>query len=161
MITSYSWQIDIFDLYIGSGHAFDTKLCFLACSRGAATCLGTYFAVEYLPTRIPMFSWIISETYYHPQSTLRRHLTGTGRYEEALARTVFSALTDLPEDDELVGGIDFARPRTEKKKAKQLGLTRNYLWKRTINGVMLQFIQPSTVERPEYLLYVILFGIIV
>ena len=95
-----------------------------------------------------MFSWIISQlkTYSHPQETLRRHLIGTGRREEA--RTVIAALNGVPEDDglvnEVVGELDFAiQAENEGGKATWLECfsTRNCLWKRTINGMMLQFIQ--------------------
>lgn len=78
--------------------------------------------------------------------TLRRHLIGTGRREEA--RTVIAALNGVPEDDglvyELVGELDFAiRAENEGGKATWLECfsTGNNLWKRTINGMMLQFIQ--------------------
>ena len=80
------------------------------------------------------------------QVHLRRHLIGTGRREEA--RTVIAALNGVPEDDglvnELVGELDFAiHAENEGGKATWLECfsTRNHLWKRTINGMMLQFIQ--------------------
>ena len=120
----------------------------MACSRRSATCLGTYFAVGYLlSTRISVCSLEFSLKYIVIlQETLRRHLIGTGRRKEA--RTVIAALNGVPEDDglvdELVGELDFAiQAENEGGKATWLECfsTRNYLWKRTINGMMLQFIQ--------------------
>ena len=76
----------------------------------------------------------------------RRHLLGTGRIEEA--RTVVAKLNgvdlDDPLVDDLVGELDFAiRAENEGGKATwaECFSTRNNLWKRTINGMMLQFIQ--------------------
>ncbi len=75
-----------------------------------------------------------------------RHLLGTGREDEA--RRVVSLLNSLPEDDpvvietieELELGI---RAENEGGKATwaECFSTRNMLWKRTMNGMMLQFIQ--------------------
>ena len=83
----------------------------------------------------------------HAQQTLlRRHLIGTGRREEA--RTIIAALNSVPEDDglvgELVSELDFAiQAENEGGKATWLECfsTRNCLWKRTMNGMMLQFLQ--------------------
>lgn len=110
--------------------------------------MGTYFAVGYLlSTRISVRSLELStKNIFSSSGTLRRHLIGTGRREEA--RTVIAALNGVPEDDglvnEVVGELDFAiQAENEGGKATWLECfsTRNYLWKRTINGMMLQFIQ--------------------
>lgn len=77
---------------------------------------------------------------------LSRHLLGTGRRAEA--RTVIASLNGVPEDDELVdelvGELEYAiNAENEGGKATwaECFSTRNFLWKRTINGMMLQFIQ--------------------
>jgi SP family sugar:H+ symporter-like MFS transporter len=76
----------------------------------------------------------------------RRHLLGTGRRPEA--RSVIAALNGVPEDDalvdELVGELDFAiHAENDGGKATwaECFSSRNNLWKRTANGMMLQFIQ--------------------
>ena len=76
----------------------------------------------------------------------RRHLLGTGK--EAEARRVVADLNGLPEDDpivvELIEELEFGiRAENEGGKATWLECfsERNLLWKRTINGIMLQFIQ--------------------
>ena len=111
--------------------------------------MGTYLAVGYLlSTRISVCSHelFVDLKHFHPQETLRRHLIGTGRREEA--RIVVAALNGVPEDDglvnEVVGELEFAiQAENEGGKATWLECfsTRNYLWKRTINGMMLQFLQ--------------------
>ncbi|KAG2115382.1 general substrate transporter [Suillus cothurnatus] len=75
-----------------------------------------------------------------------RHLLGTGRDDEA--RKVIAELNGVPEDDPLVAEIveelDFAiRAENEGGKATWLECfsTRNALWRRTISGMILQFIQ--------------------
>ena len=75
-----------------------------------------------------------------------RHLLGTGR--EAEARSVIAQLNSVPEDDilvvELMEELEFAiRAENEGGKATWIECfsTRNMLWKRTLNGMMLQFIQ--------------------
>ena len=75
-----------------------------------------------------------------------RHLLGTGRRPEA--RSVIAALNSVPEDDalvdELVGELDFAiHAENDGGKATwaECFSSRNNLWKRTVNGMMLQFIQ--------------------
>jgi hypothetical protein len=77
---------------------------------------------------------------------ISRHLLGTGRGDEA--RKVVAELNGIPEDDllviEIVEELDFAiRAENEGGKATWLECfsTRNALWRRTINGMMLQFIQ--------------------
>ena len=76
----------------------------------------------------------------------RRHLLGTGR--DAEARRVVSQLNSVPEDDilviEIIEELEFGiRAENEGGKATWLECfsQRNQLWKRTINGMMLQFIQ--------------------
>lgn len=75
-----------------------------------------------------------------------RHLLGTGK--EAEARTVVAQLNGVPEDDALVldtiDELEFAiRMENEGGQATWLECfsQRNMLWKRTLNGMMLQFIQ--------------------
>jgi len=77
---------------------------------------------------------------------ISRHLLGTGRDDEA--RKVIAELNGVPEDDPLVAEIveelDFAiRAENEGGKATWLECfsTRNALWRRTISGMILQFIQ--------------------
>lgn len=77
---------------------------------------------------------------------ISRHLLGTGRGDEA--RKVVAELNGVFEDDplviEIVEELDFAiRAENEGGKATWLECfsTRNALWRRTINGMMLQFIQ--------------------
>ena len=75
-----------------------------------------------------------------------RHLLGTGRVDEA--RAVIAQLNGLPEDDPIV--VDEIEEleygiHQENDGGKPTWVecfsTRNMLWKRTINGMMLQFIQ--------------------
>ncbi|PPQ78039.1 hypothetical protein CVT25_015584 [Psilocybe cyanescens] len=87
---------------------------------------------------------LLSGIFFLPESP--RHLLGTGRREEA--RVVISSLNGVPEDDELVdelvAELDYAiRAENEGGKATwaECFSTRNNLWKRTVNGMMLQFIQ--------------------
>ncbi|KAF5312723.1 hypothetical protein D9619_002694 [Psilocybe cf. subviscida] len=87
---------------------------------------------------------LLSGIFFLPESP--RHLLGTGRATEA--RKVLAALNGVPEDDdlvdELVAELDFAiQAENEGGKATWMECfsTRNNLWKRTINGMMLQFIQ--------------------
>lgn len=75
-----------------------------------------------------------------------RHLLGTGRGDEA--RKVVAELNGVSEDStlviEIVEELDFAiRAENEGGKATWLECfsTRNALWRRTTNGMMLQFIQ--------------------
>lgn len=75
-----------------------------------------------------------------------RHLLGTGRREEA--RKVVAELNGVPTDDALVEEtmeeLEFGiRAENEGGKATwaECFSTRNNLWKRTGNGMMLQFIQ--------------------
>ncbi|KAG1793409.1 general substrate transporter [Suillus plorans] len=87
---------------------------------------------------------LLSGIFFLPESP--RHLLGTGRGNEA--RKVVAELNGVSEDDslviEIVEGLDFAiRAENEGGKATWLECfsTRNALWRRTINGMMLQFIQ--------------------
>ena len=75
-----------------------------------------------------------------------RHLLGVGK--EAEARRVVADLNSLPEDDpvviETIEELEYAiRAENEGGKATwaECFSTRNLLWKRTTNGMMLQFIQ--------------------
>lgn len=87
---------------------------------------------------------LLSGMFFLPESP--RHLLGTGRGDEA--RKVVADLNGVPEDDplviEIVEELDFAI-REENMGGKATWLecfsTRNALWRRTINGMMLQFIQ--------------------
>lgn len=76
----------------------------------------------------------------------RRHLLGTGK--EAEARKVVAQLNGVPEDDllviEIIDELEFGiKAENDGGKATWLECfsTRNNLWKRTLNGMMLQFIQ--------------------
>ncbi|KAG2050358.1 sugar transporter [Suillus hirtellus] len=87
---------------------------------------------------------ILSRMFFLPESP--RHLLGTGRGDEA--RKVIAELNGVPENDplviETVRELDFAiRAENEGGKATWLECfsTRNALWRRTINGMMLQIIQ--------------------
>ncbi|KAF4618504.1 hypothetical protein D9613_009787 [Agrocybe pediades] len=87
---------------------------------------------------------LLSGIFFLPESP--RHLLGLGK--DAEARTVLAALNGVPEDDalvdELVGELDYAiKAENEGGRATwaECFSSRNYLWKRTANGMMLQFIQ--------------------
>jgi len=87
---------------------------------------------------------LLSGIFFLPESP--RHLLGTGRKDEA--RRVIAALNGVPEDDALVEEsveeLEFAiTAENEGGKATwaECFSTRNNLWKRTGNGMMLQFIQ--------------------
>lgn len=76
----------------------------------------------------------------------RRHLLGTDRRDEA--RDVIAKLNGVPVNDPLVDEVieelDYGiRAENEGGKATWLECfsTRNHLWRRTGNGMMLQFIQ--------------------
>ena len=93
-----------------------------------------------------MYSILLLRVYWRYSQANSRHLLGTGRAEEA--RSVIARLNGVPEDDtlvdELVGELDFAiKAENEGGKATwaECFSTRNSLWKRTMNGMMLQFIQ--------------------
>lgn len=87
---------------------------------------------------------LLSGIFFLPESP--RHLLGTGKADEA--RKVIAELNGVPEDDALVEEtleeLDFGiRAENEGGKATwaECFSTRNNLWKRTGNGMMLQFIQ--------------------
>ncbi|KAJ3574621.1 hypothetical protein NP233_g1641 [Leucocoprinus birnbaumii] len=87
---------------------------------------------------------LLSGIFFLPESP--RHLLGTGKREEA--KKVIALLNGVPEDhavvDEVIEELDFAiRAENEGGKATWMECfsTRNNLWKRTGNGMMLQFIQ--------------------
>ena len=108
--------------------------------------MGSNFALWYiLPSRISVglrlpLSSTCSDT------IPSRHLLGCGK--EAQARTVIAQLNGVPEDDALVfetiDELEFGiKAENEGGKATWMECfsSRNLLWKRTINGMMLQFIQ--------------------
>jgi MFS transporter, SP family, sugar:H+ symporter len=112
--------------------------------------LGTHTINNSASWRIPVglqLLWgliLLSGIFFLPESP--RHLLGTGREEEA--RKVIAELNGVGLDDELVdeltGDLLFGiRAENEGGKASwaECFSTRNALWKRTINGMMLQFIQ--------------------
>ncbi|KAF8218459.1 general substrate transporter, partial [Tricholoma matsutake] len=87
---------------------------------------------------------LFSGIFFLPESP--RHLVGTGRQEEA--RQVVANLNGVPLDDSLVDEaveeLEYAiRVENEGGKATWMECfsTRNNLWKRTTNGIMLQFLQ--------------------
>ncbi|KAL0951923.1 hypothetical protein HGRIS_008577 [Hohenbuehelia grisea] len=87
---------------------------------------------------------LLSGIFFLPESP--RHLLGTGREDEA--KRVIAELNSVPLDDPLVGELveelEFAiKAENEGGKATwaECFSTRNALWKRTGNGMMLQFIQ--------------------
>ncbi|PCH34180.1 general substrate transporter [Wolfiporia cocos MD-104 SS10] len=87
---------------------------------------------------------LLSGIFFLPESP--RHLLGTGRETQALA--VVAELNSVPEDDpivrEIIEELEVAI-RAENEGGKVTWMEcfsqRNMLWKRTINGMMLQFIQ--------------------
>ncbi|GJF00199.1 MFS sugar transporter [Phanerochaete sordida] len=87
---------------------------------------------------------LLSGIFFLPESP--RHLLGTGRDSEA--RRIIAQLNSVPEDDllviETVEELEYGiRAENEGGKATWMECfsTRNMLWKRTLNGMMLQFIQ--------------------
>ncbi|PCH34168.1 general substrate transporter [Wolfiporia cocos MD-104 SS10] len=112
--------------------------------------LGTHTIHGSASWRIPVglqMLWgliLLSGIFFLPESP--RHLLGTGREEEA--RNVVAELNSVPVDDPTVVAIieelEFGiHAENDGGKATWLECfsTRNMLWKRTINGMMLQFIQ--------------------
>ncbi|KAH9937389.1 general substrate transporter [Fomitopsis serialis] len=112
--------------------------------------LGTHAIKGPASWRIPVglqIAWgmiLLSGIFFLPESP--RHLVGTGRTEEA--RKVVAELNSVPEDDPLVTDaieeLEYGiHAENDGGKATWLECfsTRNMLWKRTINGMMLQFIQ--------------------
>ncbi|THU85105.1 sugar transporter [Dendrothele bispora CBS 962.96] len=112
--------------------------------------LGTHTISNSASWRLPVglqMLWgliLLSGLFFLPESP--RHLLGNGRREEA--RKVIAELNSVPlEDplvDETVDELLYAiKVENEGGKAGWLECfsTRNMLWKRTANGMMLQFIQ--------------------
>ncbi|KAI0652719.1 general substrate transporter [Trametes meyenii] len=112
--------------------------------------LGTHYIHGSASWRIPVglqMLWglfLLSGIFFLPESP--RHLLGTGK--DAEARRVVAELNSLPQDDpvvvDIIEELEFGiRAENEGGKATWLECfsTRNQLWKRTINGMMLQFIQ--------------------
>ncbi|KAH9835852.1 general substrate transporter [Rhodofomes roseus] len=112
--------------------------------------LGTHAIKGPASWRIPVglqIAWgmiLLSGIFFLPESP--RHLMGTGRVAEA--RTVIAELNSVPEDDpavnDLIEELEFGiHAENDGGKATWLECfsSRNLLWKRTINGMMLQFIQ--------------------
>ncbi|KAH9885375.1 general substrate transporter [Cubamyces lactineus] len=112
--------------------------------------LGTHTIKGSASWRIPVglqMLWgliLLSGIFFLPESP--RHLLGTGKEDEA--RRVVAELNSLPEDDpvvlETIEELEYGiRAENEGGKATWLECfsERNKLWKRTLNGMMLQFIQ--------------------
>ncbi|KAH7922786.1 general substrate transporter [Leucogyrophana mollusca] len=112
--------------------------------------LGTHSIPNSASWRIPVglqMLWgliLLSGIFFLPESP--RHLLGTGRSEDA--RRVIAELNSVPLDDALVyeqvEELDLAiKAENEGGKATwfECFSHRNALWKRTSNGMMLQFIQ--------------------
>ncbi|KAK7680557.1 hypothetical protein QCA50_016339 [Cerrena zonata] len=112
--------------------------------------LGTHTIPNSASWRIPVglqMVWgliLLSGIFFLPESP--RHLLGNGKHDEA--RTVIAQLNSVPEDDplveELIDEIEYGiKQENDGGKATWLECfsTRNLLWKRTLNGMMLQFIQ--------------------
>ena len=100
---------------------------------------------DILPTRVPVSEFFF-DLVLSASTSGRRHLLGLGK--ETDARRIIAHLNSVPEDDpvviETLEELEFAvRAENEGGKATWLECfsTRNMLWKRTINGMMLQFIQ--------------------
>ncbi|KAK7040174.1 hypothetical protein VNI00_009980 [Paramarasmius palmivorus] len=112
--------------------------------------LGTHFISGSASWRVPVglqLLWglfLLSGIFFLPESP--RHLLGVGKRDEA--KKVIAELNSVPVDDELVEEtveeLTFAiNAENEGGKATWLECfsTRNALWKRTINGMMLMLIQ--------------------
>lgn len=97
-------------------------------------------------TRITVSILVLDEDHWLTIPSVSRHLLGIEKRGEA--RKVIADLNSVPEDDplvdEIVEELDFGiRAENEGGKVSWLECfsTRNKLWKRTLNGMMLQFIQ--------------------
>ncbi|TFK56384.1 general substrate transporter [Heliocybe sulcata] len=112
--------------------------------------LGTHAINNSASWRIPVglqMLWgliLLSGMFFLPESP--RHLVGQGKVEQA--RKVVAELNAVPMDDplvtEIIDDLEYGiRAENEGGKATWLECfsTRNKLWYRTMNGMMLQFIQ--------------------
>ncbi|KAF5371780.1 hypothetical protein D9758_003568 [Tetrapyrgos nigripes] len=112
--------------------------------------LGTHSINNSASWRIPVglqMLWgliLLSGLFFLPESP--RHLLGTGKRDEA--RAVIAELNSVPLDDPLVDETvdELQYAINAENEGGQVGWaecfsTRNMLWKRTANGMMLQFIQ--------------------
>ncbi|KAH0837886.1 general substrate transporter [Lanmaoa asiatica] len=112
--------------------------------------LGTHTIANSASWRIPVglqLLWgliLLSGIFFLPESP--RHLLGTGRDEQA--RAVIAELNSVPIDSDVVEAhvaelAEAIKAENEGGKATwaECFSTRNALWKRTGNGMMLQFIQ--------------------
>lgn len=112
--------------------------------------LGTHSIDGPASWRIPVglqIAWgfiLLSGIFFLPESP--RHLLGTGKGAEA--RAVVAELNSVSEDDpivvEIMEELEFGiHAENDGGKATWMECfsSRNMLWKRTINGMMLQFIQ--------------------
>ncbi|KAI0783335.1 general substrate transporter [Abortiporus biennis] len=112
--------------------------------------IGTHHIKNSASWRIPVglqMLWgliLLSGIFFLPESP--RHLLGQGKESEA--RAVIAQLSGVSEDDPIVietlEELEFGiRAENEGGKATwtECFSTRNMLWKRTLNGMMLQFIQ--------------------
>ncbi|KAF8131598.1 general substrate transporter [Boletus edulis] len=112
--------------------------------------LGTHAIANSASWRIPVglqMLWgfiLLSGVFFLPESP--RHLLATHRYEQA--RVVIAELNSVPIDSDMVEAhvaelAEAIKAENEGGKATwaECFSTRNALWKRTGNGMMLQFIQ--------------------
>jgi hypothetical protein len=127
-------------------HPPSPELRLVACTGRPPVCMGSRYALrDLLPPRVSVRT-LPSFVRRFPNASYSRHLLGTGRREEAL--TVVAKLNGVPENDPLVettvSELEYGiRAENEGGKATwaECFSTRNALWKRTVNGMMLQFIQ--------------------
>lgn len=139
---------NILELHHRSRHTRRPELCVVACPRRPATSLGPRSSIWYfLLTRITVSLAIsLANISVRASCSFRRHLLGNGKREEAVR--VVAELNDAAVDDPVVidaiEELEFAiKAENEGGKATWMECfsTRNALWKRTGNGMMLQFIQ--------------------
>ena len=134
-------------LYTWLGDTLRSKFCLMEGAHWSTNALGPDSVIRgILPSGITVSS-------VHCNGVLQlfgwwasRHLLGVNKRKEA--RTVIAELNSAPEGDALVDDtieeLDFGiRAENEGGKVTWLECfsTRNMLWKRTLNGMMLQFIQ--------------------
>jgi hypothetical protein len=137
---------NLHQLHSGTGHTFYFGIRVMARASWASIAMGTVPPFrDILPSRIAV---CVKVKYLALWSDIliRRHLLGVGRRDEA--KKVIAELNSVPVDDELVEEtveeLSFAiNAENEGGKATWLECfsTRNSLWKRTINGMMLMLIQ--------------------